>query len=192
MSAIPGLRDVAVSAPIARRHAVEHPFEFFSTVDAMLLKPLLYPQRQDLFALGTTFPDGGMTNGLVAPSELVRLGDPGLSILSAAGAAPLDATLIRQDGTLIQPSPYGVSEGFFDVFGLPMTAGNAFSPEYHAPGGPSGVILSHRFWREVFGGDPAGKGATLAGIGAALGLAAAYATGRLASGWLYGCAPRIR
>jgi hypothetical protein len=45
----------------------------FSTVNATLLRPLPYPNPQDLRSLGTTFPDGGMTNGLVSPPEMLRL-----------------------------------------------------------------------------------------------------------------------
>ena len=56
----------------------------FSTVNAALLRPLPYPDPGDLYSLRTTLTDGRVTTGLVAPSELVRLNAPELSIAPAA------------------------------------------------------------------------------------------------------------
>ena len=48
----------------------------FSTVNAALLRPLPYPDPDDLYALRTTLTDGRVTTGLLAPSEIFRLNDP--------------------------------------------------------------------------------------------------------------------
>src|SRR6516162_1057695 len=65
----------------------------FSTVNAVLLKPLPYPTPQDLYSVRTTLTDGRITSGLLSPVELVRLNDPNLSILRVAGLQPNDVTL---------------------------------------------------------------------------------------------------
>ncbi len=65
----------------------------FSTVNAALLRPLPYPEAGDLYALRTTLTDGRVTTGLVAPSELVRLNGPELSIARSAGVIPQEAWL---------------------------------------------------------------------------------------------------
>src|SRR5438552_19176831 len=91
----------------------------FSTVNAVLLRPLPYPKAQDLYALRTTLTDGRVTTGFLAGSEVARLNDPHLSIDRAVGMQPGDLTLLKQDGTPSHIIGYGVTEGFFELFGLP-------------------------------------------------------------------------
>jgi predicted permease len=126
----------------------------FSTVNAALLKPLPYPHPGDLYALRTALTDGRVTTGNVAPVEIVRLNDPALSIERAAALIPNDVTLLQNDGTPVRTRAYGVSEGFFDLFGLPMTSGG-FAPRAPAGDAPPTIVVSYRIWRDMFGGDPA-------------------------------------
>ena len=58
----------------------------FSTVNAALLKPLPYPNAEDLYSLRTTLTDGRVTTGFLSPVEILRLNDPSLSIVKAAAA----------------------------------------------------------------------------------------------------------
>ena len=126
----------------------------FSTVNAVLLRPLPYPNPQDLYALRTALTDGRVTTGLLAGSEIYRLNDPSLSIVRAVGLQQQDVTLLRDDGTPLKTRVYAVSEGFFEVFGLPMTLGG-FTPEQFAANGPPVVVISTGIWRDLFNADPA-------------------------------------
>src|SRR6478672_13148737 len=83
----------------------------FSTLNAVLLKPLPYPNPQDLYNIRTTLIDGRVTTGLVSGGEIYRLNDPNLSIARAAAFIPVDFTLMRDDGTPEHVKVYGVSEG---------------------------------------------------------------------------------
>jgi putative ABC transport system permease protein len=126
----------------------------FSTVNAVLLRPLPYPNPQDLYGLRTTLTDGRVTTGLLAGSEIYRLNDPKLSIVRAVGVQPQDLTLLRNDGTPLKTRVYAVSEGFFELFGRPMTLGG-FTPEQFAANGPPVVVISRSIWRDLFNADPA-------------------------------------
>src|SRR5580765_7458357 len=95
----------------------------FTTLSAVLLKPLPYPNPQDLYSLRTTLTDGRVTTGLLSGGEIYRLNDPKLSIERAAGFQAGDLTLLAADGTPSHVQVYGVSEGFFELFGLKMTMG---------------------------------------------------------------------
>jgi putative ABC transport system permease protein len=127
----------------------------FSTVNAALLRPLPYPNARDLYSIRTTLTDGRVTTGLVAPSELARLNDPALSIVRAAGLLPQEATFLGDDDAPRRTRVYAVTEGFFELFGLPMTVGPGFTPDQIVENGPPVVVISHRVWRDRFGSDPA-------------------------------------
>jgi putative ABC transport system permease protein len=133
----------------------------FSTVNAALLRPLPFPHPEDLFAVYTPATDGRFTLGSVSGVEVARLNTPAVSIVRASGAGRVDTTLLRDDGTSVSVVAWGVTEGFFGVFGRPMAAGRAFAPKEHAVGAPWVAVLSHRFWRDVYGSDPAIVGKTM-------------------------------
>ncbi|HEV3058462.1 MAG TPA: ABC transporter permease [Vicinamibacterales bacterium] len=140
----------------------------FSTVNAALLRPLPFTHPEDLIALRTRYADGRVTTGLIAAAELTRLNASQASIVRAAGfgSAPFDVTLLRENAAPVHAAVYFVGEGFFDLFGLPMTLGGAFTHEQHAPTGrgqgpPPMTVLSHRAWTEMFGSDPQIVGKTV-------------------------------
>src|SRR5215468_1983150 len=126
----------------------------FSTVNAALLRPLPFPDPQNLFAVYTPATDGQFTTGRDSGVELARLNDPSVSIERAAGSTRFDTTILRDDGTPVSTIGYGVTEGFFDVFRLPIVVGRAFTHADHAPNAPAVVVLSNHMWRDLFGSDP--------------------------------------
>ena len=131
----------------------------FSTVNATLLRPLPFPHPEELMAIRTRYTDGKFTSGLVAPVEINRLNDGQVSIVRAVGVSsqPFDATMLRDGAPPVHIVATGVTEGFFDVMGVPIALGRAFSHDDHvvAPNAPLRVVLSHRLWTELFGSDPA-------------------------------------
>jgi len=54
-----------------------------------------------------------------------------------------------------------VSGRYFDVFGLTVVVGRPLRPDDNRPGAEPVVVISHRWWREVFDSDPAALGATV-------------------------------
>jgi putative ABC transport system permease protein len=138
----------------------------FATLNAVLLKPLPYPNAEDLYNLRTTLIDGRVTTGMLSNGEVSRLNDPHLSILRAAGMQTTDLTLLHDDGTPEHIRIYGVTEGFFELFGLPMTLGG-FQHEHFippapprpnappTPGTPPVIVISYRVWQDLYHGDPA-------------------------------------
>jgi len=57
----------------------------FATLNAVLLKPLPYPNAENLYNLRTTLIDGRVTTGMLSNGEISRLNNPNLSIMRAAG-----------------------------------------------------------------------------------------------------------
>src|SRR5262249_51323251 len=147
-----------------------------STVNATLLRPLPYPRAGNLIALRTRYIDGRVTTGLLSAGEITRLKQTNGSIERVVGmsSSAFDVTLLREGAQPLRAAVYGVGEGFFDMFELPMTLGSGFTSEHHTPapaqpnappgqqqGPPPVVVLSYRAWTDFFGRDPAIVGKTI-------------------------------
>ena len=131
----------------------------FSTVNATLLRPLPYSHYGDLVDVHTRLNDGRVTTGLLSAVEIAALNDAPSIVIRAAGVSgqPFDATLVRDDGTPINIVVNGVTEGFFDILGLPMSRGRAFAHADHVASGrdaPLALVVSYRTWTTLFGRDP--------------------------------------
>ena len=133
----------------------------FSTVNAALLRPLPYPRPQDLYSVHTTLTDGRVTTGLLSPTEILGLNDPKLSIDHVVGVISQQVTLLRDDGSPLHTAVYGVSDGFFDAFGLPMTIGPGFTHEQFVGNAPPVVVISYAIWQDLYHGDPAVVGKSI-------------------------------
>jgi hypothetical protein len=120
----------------------------FSLLNAALLQPLPYPRSDDLYTLRTAFTDKSVSSGLLSAAQIARLNQSKGSIVRAAATARIESTVIARDQTPIRVVVHGVSEGFFDVFGLPFVVGQDFTLEHHTGSGPWFAVV-----RERLGGD---------------------------------------
>lgn len=131
----------------------------FRTVNATLLRPLPYSHPEQLVNVRSRLSTGQLTTGLLSPLNLGLLKDPQLPIESVAGlsASPQELTLVASDGAPANLLVTGVTDGFFEVLGLPLVVGPGFTHDDHAFVGPDAQavgILSHRMWSSMFGRDP--------------------------------------
>lgn len=123
----------------------------FTAVNAVLLRGLPFPNPTQLYSLRTAMTDGRVTGGQTSVAEFNRLNETQV-VQRAAGAFRYELSVVDETGTPVKALGYGVTEGFFEVFGRPMALGRSFTTEEHAPGGPDGIVLSHRAWQTLFGG----------------------------------------
>jgi predicted permease len=139
----------------------------FSVVDAMLFRPLPYPD----------------------PNRLARV----VYMIRAHGAEGMNSSvtgrdweMIRDHATRLEPAVYSdmssganlvaggrveyveqqrVSAGFFRVLGVPPMLGREFTREEDRAGGPRAMVVSYALWKGAFSGDSAtlGRAVTLRG-----------------------------
>ncbi|MGD2047389.1 MAG: hypothetical protein PVH96_14330, partial [Gemmatimonadota bacterium] len=64
----------------------------FSTVNAALLKPLPYPEAENIYALSSARSDGGWSNGFVSNAELTAILGNAPSVTAAAGMSGGEGT----------------------------------------------------------------------------------------------------
>jgi predicted permease len=122
----------------------------FSVVDAVLLKPLPFPEPERMVRVWEAPP--GARNGTTTLTFLdwKRQTDifEALSVeVPTRAAVSSGAYPARVSGKL-------VSADYFQVFGVKPQIGRTFAAGEDRPGASPVVVLSHRFWRTQFGGDP--------------------------------------
>ena len=126
----------------------------FCLVDRVLLQPLPYKDPDRLMALWETVPvRGGGTNNLSAPDFL----DWQREATRVSGMAALDNVALNLTGGL-EPERVRagkVSWNFLQVLGVYPALGRTFLPEEDRENGPRAVLLTHEFWKQHYGGDPA-------------------------------------
>ena len=130
----------------------------FSTVNATLLRPLAYPRSEDIFTLNTTLVDGRWSSGRVTQAYVAAVNESAPSVTHAVAVFNQEDVILTGGTENRQALVQLVTEGFFDLFGLPMAAGRAFVPEDQTA---RVVIISHQLWDELYGRDSAIVGQTL-------------------------------
>ena len=122
----------------------------FSVVNGVLLRPLDYPQPEQLAILReTNLPE--FSEFSVSPPNFLDWEKQLKSFrhLAAAAGAPLNLTGDGEPQRLIGVK---ATAHYFEVYGVQPVLGRTFLPEEDAPGKDKVVVLSHPLWQRVFGG----------------------------------------
>ena len=130
----------------------------FSVVNGVLLKDLPYSQPDELIAVSTAMTDGRATDGGVSiPEQHVIRSDEFPAIASVTSTFLYDITILDPASRPVRTNSYGVSEQFFETFGVPLFMGRDFIQEDFepVPGGEAiRIILGYDLWQNVYGADP--------------------------------------
>jgi putative ABC transport system permease protein len=131
----------------------------FSVVNAVLLRPLSYPNAD----------------------RIVQFGSHSTTIASFLSCVPEFHTYQRQTQVFQEVAAYDmagpgfnltgdrpeqihgihVTESYFRLFGAPVILGRTFTQLEDSPNGGKVVVLSYGLWQRRFGGDPAIVGKSL-------------------------------
>src|SRR5258707_1304827 len=136
----------------------------FSVVDALLFRPLPYPQPGRLAAIWLHSPGIGIFRDWPSPGQFVDIQNENHSFEEMAIARLGSMTLTgldkpeRVDGMM-------TSSTLLHMLGAKPLLGRVLLPEEDKPGKPAVAILSHRLWRRGFRSDGpiVGKSITLDG-----------------------------
>jgi predicted permease len=137
----------------------------FSVVNAVLLKPLPFPEPDQLTAVGMTDTRQKSQTDLSSLSypDFFDFRDQNRTLASIAVYRDRSFALTSEEGATSLPG-VKVSAEFFDVLGIKPQLGHAFvRDDEQGGGGPGGfkVIISQDFWRKHFGADPNVLGKTV-------------------------------
>jgi predicted permease len=137
----------------------------FSVVDSVLLKPLNYPQSQELVSLHQIAPGAaGLTdfeNGLLlSPSMYFTYSDHNRTFQSL-GVWATDTANVTGLAEPEQVRIAAVSDGVLQTLDVSPVLGRWLSEVDQVPHGPDRVMLSYGYWQRRFGGDRAVIGRNL-------------------------------
>ena len=139
----------------------------FSVVDTVLLKPLAFPQPEQLVHIWHTPPQSsfpGMTRFSVSPANFLdwQAQNDVFQGVSLVGGANYNLTGAGEPRSVVARR---VSYDFFSILQAQPILGRTFDPDDDQPGHNYVAILSENFWRSQFNSDPGivGKDITLDG-----------------------------
>jgi putative ABC transport system permease protein len=125
----------------------------FSAIDAILLKPLPFPQADQLVRVDQYDPKNPRPLNLVAPARLEDWDRLNSTFQALTGYYTEDVS--ESTGALPEKVTRAwVSPRFFQVWGMMPTSGREFTPDEEALHGPTAVLISDHFWRRRFNADP--------------------------------------
>lgn len=130
----------------------------FTLIDGVLLRPVPYPEPQQLVALGRI--EQGNVSGM-SPQQYQQLaGLPGVGLLGIF-KEETTATNIAGDGEPVQVQAQEIDHTLLPTLRVQPVLGRNFTAQEDQPHGPPAVLLYHGFWLRRFGGNPAAVGQTL-------------------------------
>ncbi len=128
----------------------------FSIVNAVVLKPLPYPNSNRLVRLYTefpTFPGGGLRKFWVSEPEVFDLRKAAKSF-DSIGAWYTESDNIAGVNRPVRVTITDMSAEIPKLLGVKPLLGHVITSEDDVPGAPQVVILSYGLWKRDFAGDP--------------------------------------
>ena len=137
----------------------------FSVVNSVLLRPLPYPEPEQLVQVWETRPRMNMPRTEVAPHEFLAWAGQSQSFRQLAANDSTEYNLTgrgepeRVTGALVTAS-------YFPLLGVSPARGRAFLAEEDEPGKENVVVLGHELWQSRFNSDPSvvGQSVSLDGV----------------------------
>ncbi|HEU0176688.1 MAG TPA: ABC transporter permease [Blastocatellia bacterium] len=134
----------------------------FSVVNAVLIRPLSYPEPESLVGVfnsgviqGETFNDMGLAPGMYAGLKERSKTFQEFGVWESGTATVTGIVDPEQIKTI------SMTQGVLPALGAQPFLGRQFSVEDDTPGTPETVILSHSYWMRRFGGDERALGRTV-------------------------------
>jgi putative ABC transport system permease protein len=136
----------------------------FSTVNAVLLRPLSYPESERIVLLEGVNPAAGITRSNMSIPDFADWQKQNQVFEQLAGFVSGGSLLTSGDETE-RVRGTGVSTDFFPLFGTAAIKGRTLQADDSQKGGEPVVVLSYGLWQRRFGGaqDVIGTKVTLGG-----------------------------
>src|SRR5438128_1678126 len=131
----------------------------FSVVNAVVLRPLPYPQSDRLVWISKVMP--ALNAEVVVSGDYFDWRDQNKTLERVTAYDPAVSFDLTGRGTPARIHAAGVRANFFQTLGVDPQLGRSFTHEEDQPSGPNTVVLMQAFWQQYFGSDPQVLGKTV-------------------------------
>src|SRR5918996_1533329 len=125
----------------------------FSAINALLLKPLPFPELDRVVAIWDKLPSRGVQHNEVSVANYLDWQAQTQSFEQLALYRWWSANLTGVDPPE-RIQGFLVTANFFDALGVKPMMGRNFTSEENQPGKDAVAIITHSLWQRRFGGDP--------------------------------------
>jgi len=144
---------VAVTVIVTLALAIGANSAVFSAIDAILLRPLPFPNGDQLMTILERNPKINSPRAFVAPIRLEEWNRMNSTFQSISGYYTENVS--ETSGALPEKLTRAwVAPRFLQVWGVSPALGRDFTSEEETSGGPNAILISDRLWRQRFGGNP--------------------------------------
>ena len=137
----------------------------FSIVNGVLLRPLSFPESDQLVRLFTASRTSPGTGENLSPPNFASLREESRSFTALAAFLDVRRTIMAGNEP-VELDGADVSSEFFGILRVPPLRGRTFHPAENQPGAPATIVLAYDTWQELFGGDSSivGRTVTVSGV----------------------------
>jgi putative ABC transport system permease protein len=133
----------------------------FSLVNGVLIRPLPYPNADDLVFVFSDLTRVGVPRAAINGGHALRLQEEAERFSGFTHLHRAQGSLAPPDGEGARPVMIGFTgPNLFEVLAVEPRLGRGFQPDEAGPGAPPVMVLTDRLWRSAFGADPAVIGST--------------------------------
>ena len=125
----------------------------FSAVNAVILRPLPYPDPDQLVMLSEDNAERGWVRNVVAPANYLDWKERVGAFADAAAYTGGGGATISIDGVPQRVRTRAVTGHYFQLLGVRAERGRVFEWDETWNRGTPTAVLSYRFWQDAFGGD---------------------------------------
>jgi putative ABC transport system permease protein len=134
----------------------------FSAVNAVILRPLPFPDPDQLYMLWEENPEKGWHKQVAAPANMLDWREQVGAFADVMGySEAFGASTLDDGGEPATVRPAFGTGNFFSVLGARAVLGRTFTDAETWRTGQRVAVLSHRLWRDRFGSDPRVVGRTI-------------------------------
>ena len=136
----------------------------FSVLDSVVLKPLRYPDSEQLVSVNVTPLALDASLRGMAPEDYFVFREQNRSFQELGVYAETDTDRDVNVTGFAQPErvhALGVTHDVLSMLGIPPIIGRIFLPSDDSPGAQATVVLTYGYWQRRFGGDSSAVGKTI-------------------------------
>jgi predicted permease len=132
----------------------------FAVIDAIVLRPLPFPEPGQLVTMFNTYPKAGIERtGSSLTNYSERRGR--IAAFSSLSCFEYDKVTVGEPGSTVQEDEVRVSPEFFNTLGVALALGRGFKDDEMTFQTDGATVLTDEYWRQHFNADPAVLGRTI-------------------------------